>query len=122
MLRSVYIQKCRHDLRWRPAKTSDGELCNNSFWPLTIVAKLSMLDFCKSHGYPLIPFLTPFHMISICIVYEDFVYFISMLHLILKKSVRNFCFLKLFCSLVQNENTKGPGFYKLLVKHNKEFV
>ena len=42
-------------------------------------------------------------------------YFISILHVILKKSVRNFCFLKLFCSLVKNENTKRPGFYTLLV-------
>ena len=40
-------------------------------------------------------------------------YFISILHLILKESV---CFLKLFCSLFQNENTKGPGFYTLLVR------
>ena len=36
-------------------------------------------------------------------------------HVILKKSVRNFCFLKLFCSLVTNENTKNSGFYTLLV-------
>ena len=42
-------------------------------------------------------------------------YFISIFHLILKESVQNFCFLKLFCSLVQNENIKGPGFYTLLV-------
>ena len=47
--------------------------------------------------------------------------FISILHLILKKSVQNFCFLKLFCSLVQNENTKTP-FYRLLLKQNKEFA
>ena len=44
--------------------------------------------------------------------------FISILHLILKKSVRNFCFLKLFRSLV----TKRPGFHTLIVKQNKEFV
>ena len=37
--------------------------------------------------------------------------FISILHVILKKSVQNFCFLKLFCSLIKNENTKRPGFY-----------
>ena len=49
-------------------------------------------------------------------------YFISILHLILKKSVWNFSFLKLFCSFVQIENTKRPGFYTLLVKQNKEFV
>ena len=28
----------------------------------------------------------------------------------------DFCFLKLFCSLVKNENTKRPGFYTLRVK------
>ena len=32
-------------------------------------------------------------------------YFISILHVILKKSVRNFCFWTFFCSLVKNENT-----------------
>ena len=42
-------------------------------------------------------------------------HFISILHLILKKSERNFSFLKLLCSLVQSENTKRPGFYKLLL-------
>ena len=42
-------------------------------------------------------------------------YFISILHVILKKRVRNFCFLKLFCSSVKNQNTKKTGFYTLLV-------
>ena len=42
-------------------------------------------------------------------------YFISIPHVILKKSVRNFCFLKFFCSLIKNGNTKRPGFYMLLV-------
>ena len=45
-------------------------------------------------------------------------YFISILHVILKKSVLNFCFLKLFCSLVKNENTKRAGFYTF----NKGFL
>ena len=52
-------------------------------------------------------------------IYEWYIkivlYFISVLHVILKKSVQNFCFLKLFCSLVKNENTKRPAFYTLLV-------
>ena len=39
-------------------------------------------------------------------------YFISILHVILKKSVE---FSKLFCSLDKNENTKRPGSYTLLV-------
>ena len=43
------------------------------------------------------------------------IYLISVLYVTLKKSVQNFCFLELFCSLVKNENTKGPGFYTLLV-------
>ena len=38
-------------------------------------------------------------------------YFISVLHAILKKSMWNFFFLKVFLSLVRNENnTKRPGF------------
>ena len=41
-------------------------------------------------------------------------YFISILHIILKKSVWNFYFF-LFCSLVRNENIKRPGFYTLQV-------
>ena len=57
-------------------------------------------------------------------------YFISVLHAILKKNVWNFCFLKLFCSLVRNgNNMKRPGFYTLQVtfplkklKQNKEYV
>ena len=40
---------------------------------------------------------------------------ISILHVILKKRVGNFCFLKLFCSLVKNKNTRRPSFYALLV-------
>ena len=40
---------------------------------------------------------------------------ISILHAILKNSGGNFFFLKLFCFLVKNENTKRPGFYMLLV-------
>ena len=41
-------------------------------------------------------------------------YFISVLHAILKKTVWNFCFLKVFFSLVRNENNiKRPGFYTL---------
>ena len=31
------------------------------------------------------------------------------------ESVRNFCFLKLLCSSVKNENTKRPGLYTLPV-------
>ena len=34
---------------------------------------------------------------------------------VLKKKVWNFCFFKLFCSLVTNENIKRPGFYTLQV-------
>ena len=62
-------------------------------------------------------------------------YFISLLHAISKKSVWNFCFLKLFGSLVRNENNiKRLGFYTLQVtmvfsnfprkqlKQNKEYV
>ena len=45
-------------------------------------------------------------------------YFISILHVILKKSVRNFSFFKLFCSVVRNENIKRPGFYMLQVARN----
>ena len=49
-------------------------------------------------------------------MYIKFVlYFISILHVILEKSVRNFCFLKFFCYSVKNKNTKRPGFYTLLV-------
>ena len=42
-------------------------------------------------------------------------YFISILNVILNKSVQNFCFLKLFCSLFKNQNTERPGFYMFLV-------
>ena len=43
-------------------------------------------------------------------------YFISILHVILKKRIlKKFCFLNFFCSLVKNESTKRPGFYTLLV-------
>ena len=56
-----------------------------------------------------------------------------MIHVILKRSVWNFCFLKLFCSLVRNENTKRPdsyvtskGFLEFCrtktAKQNKEYV
>ena len=55
-------------------------------------------------------------MICICIVLKIVLYFISILHVILKESVWNFCFLKLVCSLVKNENSKRPGFYTLLVR------
>ena len=48
------------------------------------------------------------------------IYLISVLYVILKKSVQNFCFLELFCSLVKNENTKGPGFYTLLVMYRNK--
>ena len=51
-------------------------------------------------------------MIYICITHKICI----ILHVILKKSVQNIGFLKLFCSLVKNENTKRPGFYTLLVK------
>ena len=34
---------------------------------------------------------------------------------VLKKKVWNFCFFKLFCSLVTNENIKRRGFYTLQV-------
>ena len=67
-------------------------------------------------------------MLDIIVIYlyvwymKIVLYFISIRHLVLKKSVRNFCLLKLCCSLVQNENTKRPGFYTFLVKQNKEFV
>ena len=43
-------------------------------------------------------------------------YFIYILHdAILKKNVWSFCFLKLFCSLVRNDNIKRPGCYTLQV-------
>ena len=48
-------------------------------------------------------------------------YFISIRHVILKKIVPNFFFfLKLFCSLVKNENTKKTWF--LYVTSNKGFL
>ena len=44
------------------------------------------------------------------------IYFISVLHAILNKTVWNFCFLKVFFFLVRNENNiKRPGFYTLEV-------
>ena len=60
--------------------------------------------------------ITVIHMICICIRHKIVLYFIFILHVILKKSVRNFRFLKLFCSLVKTENTKRPGFYMLLLR------
>ena len=62
------------------------------------------------------------HIICICIVYGNCIILHFYTSARIKKSVQNFCFLKLFCFLVQNENTKRPGFYTLLVKQNKEFV
>ena len=41
-------------------------------------------------------------------------YFIYILHAILKKSLSNFSFLN-FCSLIKNENIKRLGFYTLQV-------
>ena len=52
------------------------------------------------------------HMIVYVSYIKTALYFISILHVILKKSVE---FSKLFCSLDENENTKRPGFYTLLV-------
>ena len=59
-------------------------------------------------------------------------YFISLLHVILKKSLRNFCFLNLFYSLVRNEKiwflyvASSKGFLKFSTaktfKQNKEYV
>ena len=53
-------------------------------------------------------------------------YFISILHVILKKSVRNFFFLKLFCSLVNLFVTSSKDFLKFssakTTKQNKEYV
>ena len=71
---------------------------------------------------------------KVCLIFKHSSY--KMLHDILKKNLRNFWFfLKLFCSIVKNENTKRPGFYTLLVtrvfsnlsstkitKQNKEYV
>ena len=63
------------------------------------------------------------HLISsLCMsyVYVSYIkivlYLISALHVILKKSVWSFYFLKLFCSLVRSETIKRPGFYTLQVK------
>ena len=55
------------------------------------------------------------HDIYICIVHKNCIILHFYTYVILKKSVQNFCFLKLFCSLVEKENTKRPGFYTLLV-------
>ena len=41
--------------------------------------------------------ITPIHM-CICIAHKNLLYFISVLHSILKESVWNFCFLNIFCS------------------------
>ena len=59
-------------------------------------------------------------------------YFISILHVIPKKNVWNFCFLNLFCSLVRNEKTwflyvtSKKGFLEFstakTTKQNKEYV
>ena len=48
-------------------------------------------------------------------------YFIYILHAILKKSLSNFSFLN-FCSLIKNENIKRLGFYTLQVTSNKGFL
>ena len=54
----------------------------------------------------------------ICIIHMIFIhikivlYFIYILHAILKKSLSNFSFLN-FCSLIKNENIKRLGFYTL---------
>ena len=37
----------------------------------------------------------------------------------LKKSVWNFCFLKLFCPLVRNENTKRPKYVDLGIQFDQ---
>ena len=56
----------------------------------------------------------------ICIIHMIFIhikivlYFIYILHAILKKSLSNFSFLN-FCSLIKNENIKRLGFYTLQV-------
>ena len=64
----------------------------------------------------ILPFLkTLLYVLCNYIIPKIILYFISGLHVILKKNVLNFFFLKLFCSLGKNENTKGPGFYMLLV-------
>ena len=53
------------------------------------------------------------HILCICIIHKNCI--ILHFYTLWKKRVGNFCFLKLFCSLVKNENTKRPGFYTLLV-------
>ena len=56
------------------------------------------------------------HIIGKCVVHKNCIilHFYTLCY-IKEKCAEFFCFLKLFCSLVKNENTKRPGFYTLLV-------
>ena len=60
--------------------------------------------------------ISQLHVWYVYVLYIKIIsYFISISHVIFKKSAWNFCFLKLFSYLVKNKNIKRPGFYMLLV-------
>ena len=88
-----------------------------------ILTEISILNYCiKNSMLYLISYL---YISCVYVSYIKIVLnFISILHSILKKSVCNFCFFKLLCSLVRNENIKRPGFYtlKARMKSNTDFL
>ena len=88
-----------------------------------ILREISILNYCIKNS--LLYLISYLYISCVYVSYIKIVlYFISILHSILKKSVCNFCFFKLFCSLVRNENIKRPGFYtlKARMKSNKDFL
>ena len=60
-----------------------------------LLGEISILYFCIKDSTLC---LTSYLYMCICIAHKNLLYFISVLHSILKESVWNFCFLNSFCS------------------------
>ena len=123
----IYVLTCQKRANFSTQRAKCR--ANFSFWRANVPK--SVLNFqtfllrnAKGNFYTLLLYKKFYITLDIIVIdminiYEWYIkivlYFISILHVILKESVQNFCFLKLFCSSVKNENTKRPAFYTLLV-------
>ena len=112
-----------------PVNVSTCQSCANfSTWHANVANDMPICYFCvptcqffKHSSYEMLREISllyyfiknsTLYLMSYLYIWSAYVsYSISILHVILKKSVRNCWFLELFCSLVKNENTKRPGFY-----------
>ena len=64
-----------------------------------ILREISILYYYIKKSYIILDIII-IHMICVCIVHKKCIILHSILQVILKKGVRHFCFLKVFCSLV----------------------